>query len=213
MGFLSNIFGQKQKEPAVTLEASALFNAALQHQDSFAPNNDYTDQVFLTLDISRLHHATAKTYACFSRPEQTFKIPVMNDFESPMALPGSEAAFITSYTARGNKLALALVIRDQIRGTATTARNKHVVAAMSGVFNSAESFTPLRLIQAEFDPRGNVQDISGLPLTQDNTEKVLATIALNLQQILAGQRLDAMGNAREIRRMSPEALKSLTFTP
>lgn len=213
MGLLSNIFGKTQKTHSVLLEAKSIFNAVTRHQSAFVPNNDFTDQVFLTLGIGRIHHATATTHALFARPEQTFKIPVMNDAENPMELPGSEGAFITTYTTWGRKSAMALVIRDQITGIKNTARDKHIVAAMAGVFTDAGDFAPSSLIQAEFDRRGNVSNIVSLPLTQENAEKTLASIALNLNQILAGDRLDAMGNAREIRRMSPEAVKSLTFTP
>ncbi|MDB5490489.1 MAG: hypothetical protein JWO78_338 [Micavibrio sp.] len=206
---LSEIF----KKAGAELQAANIVRAVLRHRDAFVTDNDFTDQVFLTLGIGRLHHVTAKTDVLFARPEQTFKIQVLNDAENPIELPGSEAAFLTTYTSWGRKPALGLVIRDQIHGVQNARRDKHIVAAMGGVFTTPERFVPFKLIQAEFGMRGNVKTIFNLPLTQENAEKTLAAIALNLKQILDEDRLDAMGNARQIRRMSPDAVKSLTFTP
>lgn len=202
----------KADTQGVTLPIESLAKSLLQYADHFSEDSRFTNDVFLTLGLSRFLKTGAKTIGLFTRPEETIRLK-RGKYEQPLELPGSEAAFITYYKTWGGKLGFAFVLRDRVTDIKNTARDKHVVAAMSGIMTGPETYQVQRLEGARLGQTGWVRSLHTLPLTDENATMVLACLQLGFGQISAGNRLDMLGNYRKIQEAAPQGLKSLTFQP
>lgn len=196
----------------MALPLESLTKSLLQYADHFSEDSRFTNDVFLTLGISRFLKSGARTIALFARPEETIRL-TRGKYEQPLELPGSEAAFISYYKTWGGKLGFAFVLRDRVIDIKNTARDKHVVAAMSGIITSPEIYQIERLEGARLGSTGWVRSLHTLPLTDENATMVLACLQLGFGQISVGNRLDTLGNYRKIQEAGQQTLKSLTFQP
>ncbi|HEY8190199.1 MAG TPA: hypothetical protein VIF12_05900, partial [Micavibrio sp.] len=86
--------------------------------------------------------------------------------------------------------------------------DKHMILGFQGFVENDEHFSVHSIMAAKFDKKGRVSGLESIPVTPESAARMLACVALNIDQMLKKQPLTAAANWEKAGTVDAEILKN-----